>query len=194
MRGRRNRAADPGRPVVVRINELSSGDLRLDVELLGGLFEPELHPGVDGDALLGLGQLGGAVGRHLGQLVSLQVLDSERPEHVVDDRVGHLDVRMALDHAPRLERLERERVDELVERHAVLEALGDGDGEARQDAAQRRPLLGQVDEHLAERPVVVLAGAEEHLVAADAALLGVATAARRQQEPGPRQVGVRLGR
>ena len=79
---------------------------------------------------------------------------------------------MALDHAPRLEGLEGEGVDELVERHPVLQTLGDGDGEAGEDPPQRGALLGQVDEQLAEGPIVVLAGAEIELVPADPSFLG----------------------
>src|SRR5690606_6304730 len=107
----------------------------------------------------------------------------ERPEDVVDDRVRHLDVGMALDDAPGLEGLERERVHELLERHAVLEALAHRDGEAGQDALQGGAFLGEVDEDLAKGAVVVLAGAEEHLVAPDPGLLVEATTASRQEEP-----------
>ncbi len=74
---------------------------------------------------------------------------------------------VVLDHAPRLEGLEREGVDELLERDAVLQTLGDGDGEAREDALEGRTLLGQVDEDLAEGSVLVFAGAEIDLVATD---------------------------
>jgi hypothetical protein len=96
-----------------------------------------------GDALLRSGQVAVADRRHLGQLVTVQVLHTERPEHVVDDRVRHLDVGVALHHAAGLEGLEREGVDELLQRHAVLQALRHGDGEAAQDALEGRPSLAR---------------------------------------------------
>jgi hypothetical protein len=157
------------------------------------LVQFQLHPGVHGQAAGRLGQLADVLRGHLHQVGAAQVLQAERPEHVVDDRVGHLDVRVALHHAPRLEGLEGEGLDVLLERHPVLEALGDGDGEAPEDAAQGGALLGQVDEQLAERAVVVLAGAQEHLVASDLRLLGPARGGR-QQEPGAVDAVVRLGR
>ena len=84
---------------------------------------------------------------------------------------------MTLDHSSRFEGLERERVNELLERDTVLEALAHRDGKAGQHAPQRRAFLSQVDEQLAERAVLVFAGAQVDLVAADDRLLGVAGAA-----------------
>ena len=84
------------------------------------------------------------------------------------------------DHALRLEAGEGERLDELLERHAVLQALRDGDGEAVHHRAEGGAFLVHVDEDLAERAVLVLAGAEEDLVAGDARFLREAAAPRRQ--------------
>ena len=84
------------------------------------------------------------------------------------------------DHAGRLELGEGEGLDILVERHAVLQAERDGDGEVVHHRAEGGALLVHVDEDLAEAAVVELAGAEIDLVAADDRLLGVALAAVRQ--------------
>ena len=83
------------------------------------------------------------------------------------------------DDAVGLEAGEDEGVDELLERHAVLQAERDGDREAVHQAAEGRALLVHVDEDLAERAVLVLAGAQVDLVAADDRLLRVAAAALR---------------
>ncbi len=112
----------------------------------------------------------------------MQIIDTERPEHVIHDGVGHFDIRMPLHHAARFKRLEHERVDVLLQRHTVLEAFAHRDGKTRKDAAQGCAFLGQVDEQLAKRSVFVLAGTEEYLVSADAGLLGESAAAGREEE------------
>ena len=56
----------------------------------------------------------------MGQIVPAQIGDRQLAEDVVDDRGRHLDVRVALHHAVRLEAREEKRIDELVERHAML--------------------------------------------------------------------------
>jgi hypothetical protein len=56
-------------------------------------------------------------------------LIAELAEHVVDDRRGHLDPVVAHDHAVGLEPAEHELIDELLERHAVLQADRDRDRE-----------------------------------------------------------------
>ena len=86
---------------------------------------------------------------------------------------------VALHRARRLEAGEGEGVDILLERHAVLQAERDRDGEVVDEGAQRRAFLVHVDEDLAEAAVVIFAGAQVHLVAADHRLLGVALAAIR---------------
>ena len=116
----------------------------------------------------------------VGQVVPAEVGDGQFAEDVVDDRRRHLDVRVARDHAVRLEAGEQEGIDELVERHAVLQAERDGDGEAVRHAAEGGPFLVHVDEDFAERAVFVFAGAEVDLVIADAGLLRVPGPAIRQ--------------
>src|SRR4051794_27035747 len=117
---------------------------------------------------------------HLGQVVAAEVGDRELAEDVVDHRRRHLDVRVAGDHAVRLEPREHERVDVLLERHPVLEAERDGDREGVHQAPEGGALLVHVDEHLAERAVGVLAGADVDLVPADRRLLRVAGPPLRQ--------------
>ena len=78
------------------------------------------------------------------------------------------------DHAVRLEAREQEGVDEFFQRHAVLQAERDGDGEAVGHAAEGGAFLVHVDEDFAERAVLVFAGAQIDLVVADAGLLRVA--------------------
>ena len=90
---------------------------------------------------------------------------------------------VALDHAVGLEAREDEGVHELLERHAVLEPERDGDGEAVHEAAEGRAFLVHVEEDLAQRAVLVLAGAEVDLVAAHHRLLRVAGAAIGQPMP-----------
>ena len=77
----------------------------------------------------------------------------------------------------RLEAREGEGVDIFLERHAILQAERDRDREVVDEGAQRRAFLVHVDEDLAEPAVVVFAGAQIDLVAADHGLLGVALAA-----------------
>ena len=84
---------------------------------------------------------------------------------------------VALHRALRLEAGEREGIDIFLQRHAVLQAERHRDGEIVDDGAQRRAFLVHVDEDLTETPVVIFAGAEIDLVAADHRLLGVAFAA-----------------
>src|SRR3546814_6975451 len=63
---------------------------------------------------------------------------------------------------------------------SVLQADRDGDGEVVHQAAEGGAFLVHVDEDLADRAVLVFAGAQVDLVAADDGLLGVALAALRQ--------------
>ena len=71
-----------------------------------------------------------------------------------------------------LESREGEAVHELLERNAVLEAQRNGDGEAVHQRAEGGALLVHVDEDLAQRAVLVFAGAQVDLLPADARLLG----------------------
>ena len=79
-----------------------------------------------------------------------------------------------------LEAGEGERLHILIERHAILQAKADRDGEIVHQAAESGAFLVHVDEDFAQAPVLELAGAEIDLVAADDRLLGIALAAVRQ--------------
>ena len=150
-----------GRRQTVRragIGERCRGHLSIDVILHCGFCQVELQSSIDCDAPGGFRKITGAVWWNLRKLVTVEVLHTERPEDVVDDGIRHLDVRMALNDAAWLERLEGERVDILLERHAVLEALAHRNGEASEDAPQRRALLGEIEEDLAKRAIGILTG------------------------------------
>ena len=60
--------------------------------------------------------------RDVGQIVPAELSDGQLANDVVDDRRRHFDVRIAGDDAVGLETREQEGIDELVERHAVLQA------------------------------------------------------------------------
>src|SRR6185503_17887121 len=110
------------------------------------------------------------------EIAAAEIGDRQLAEHVVEDRRGHLDRVVALDHARRLEAGEGEGLDELLERHAVLQADRYRDGEVVHDAAEGCPFLVHVEEYLADPTVLVFAGAEIDLVPADDGLLRVALA------------------
>ncbi len=84
---------------------------------------------------------------------------------------------VALHGARRLEAGEGEGVDIFLQRHAVLQAERDGDREVVDEGAKRGAFLVHVDEDLADTAVVIFAGSQINLVAADHGLLGVALAA-----------------
>ena len=106
-----------------------------------------------------------------------EIGDGELEEDVVEDRGGVLDGVVALHEASRLEAREGEGLHVFLQRHAVLQAKRDRDGEVVHHGAEGGAFLVHVDEDLAEAAVVIFAGAEIHLVAADNGLLGIALAA-----------------
>ena len=93
----------------------------------------------------------------VGQIVAAEVGDRQLAEDVVEDRGRVLDGIVALHEARRLEAREGEGVDVFLERHAVLQAERDGDGEVVHQRAEGGAFLVHVDEDLAEPPVFVLA-------------------------------------
>src|SRR3546814_2251903 len=87
---------------------------------------------------------------------SSDVCSSDLLDRVVaDDRTG------------RIEAHEGEGVDEFVERDSVLQADRDRHGEAVHERPEGGALLAHVDEDLAELAVLVLAGAQVDIVAAE---------------------------
>jgi hypothetical protein len=81
-----------------------------------------------------------------------EIGDRQLAEHVVEDRGRVLDRVVALHEARRLEAGEGEGLDVLLQRHAVLQAERDRDGEVVHHRAEGRAFLVHVDEDLAERP------------------------------------------
>ena len=111
------------------------------------------------------------------EVVAGEIGDRQLAEDIVEDRGGVLDRLVAHDDAGRLEAGEGERLDVFLQRHAVLQAERDRDGEIVHHGAEGGAFLVHVDEDLAEAAVVVFAGAEIHLVPADDGLLRIALAA-----------------
>ena len=117
------------------------------------------------------------LGRDMGEVVAAEIGDGELAEDIVEDRGRVLDRVVPLHEAGRLEAGEGEGLDIFLERHAILQAERDGDGEIVHQRAEGGALLVHVDEDLADPPVLVFAGAQIDLVPADHRLLGVALAA-----------------
>ncbi len=113
----------------------------------------------------------------MGEIVARKVAHGQLAEHIVQQRGCHFDGRIALHRACRIEAGEGEGVDIFLERHAVLQADRDGDGEVVHHAAEGRAFLMHVDENFPELAVVVFAGADIDLMAADDGFLGVALTA-----------------
>src|SRR5271166_1881756 len=116
----------------------------------------------------------------VGQVAAVEIGDRQLAEDVVEDRGRHLDRVVAFDNTRRLEPGERERLDELLERHAVLQTHRDRDREIVHQRAEGRAFLVHVDEDLGEPAVLVLAGPQIDLVATDRGLLRIALAPVRQ--------------
>ncbi len=94
--------------------------------------------------------------------------------------MAFLDRVIALHHAGRLELGEGEGLHIFLERHAVLQAKRDRDGEVVHHRTEGGTFLVHVDEDLAEAAVAEFAGTQIDLVTADDGLLGIALAAVRQ--------------
>jgi len=93
---------------------------------------------------------------------------------------------LPFDQARRLEAREGVGLDELLERHARIAGDRDRDGEVVHQAAESGTFLVHVDEDLAGPAVLVFAGAQIDLVAADDRLLCITLAPLRQAfAPGP---------
>ena len=141
-----------------------------------------MNTGLNSYPLGGCCQFAITIWRHLRQLVPFQVFDTQCAKHIINDRVGHLDVLVAFDHPSGLEGLEGEGVDEFLQWHSVLETLGHCDGETTEDPLESCPFFGQVDEDLAEGPIFVFARSQVDLVATNTRFLKVPSSTRRQHE------------
>ena len=116
-----------------------------------------------------------------------EIVRRKVPERVVEQRRGMRHRRIAFHRAGGTEPGEGERLDERLQRHAVLQPQADRDREIVHQPAERRAFLVQRDEHLAQRAVVVFAGAQVQPMAADRCLLGVARAPRAAIRGGARR-------
>ena len=116
----------------------------------------------------------------MGEIVAAEIGDGEFAEDVVENAGGVLDRVIALHHAGRLEAGEGEGLDIFLQRHAILQAERDGDGEIVHHGAEGGALLVHVDEDFAQTPVIIFAGAHIDFVAADNGLLRIALAPSRQ--------------
>ena len=117
------------------------------------------------------------VGRDMGEIGAAEIGDGEFAEDVIENRCRALDRVIALHEARRLEAREGESIDIFFQRHAILQAERDRDGEIVHQRAESGAFLVHVDENLADAAVFIFAGAEIDLVPADNRLLGVALAA-----------------
>ena len=86
---------------------------------------------------------------------------------------------MTIDAAVWLEASKDKCLHKLLKRYAILEPKRDGNREAVHQGAEGSSFAVHVDEDLSERAILVLAGADIHLVTANPGLLGVALSAAR---------------
>ena len=112
------------------------------------------------------------------QIMAAEIGDSQLAEHIVKDRRGVLDRVIALHHAGRFELREGESIHEFFQRHAILQAYRDGDGEIVHHRTERSALLVHVDEDFTQLAIFIFASAEIDLMAANGGLLGITLAAR----------------
>src|SRR5262249_6952050 len=110
----------------------------------------------------------------MGEVASIEIGDRQFAENVVENRGFHLDRVVGFDDARRLEPGEGERLDKLLERYAVLQPDRDSDREIVHQRAESRAFLVHVDKDFGEPAVLVFAGAQIDLVAADHRFLRVA--------------------
>ena len=116
----------------------------------------------------------------MGQIGAAQIGDTQFAENIIQHAGGVLDRVIADDQAGGLEAGEGEGLDEFLQRHAILQAHRDGDGEIVHQAAEGGAFLVHVDEDLAQPAILIFAGMEIDLVAADDGFLGIAFAAMGQ--------------
>ena len=104
----------------------------------------QVRPGLDLTS-----PLGGGVDAELGSLLEGQVVQRQPPEDVVHDRLRHPDVRV-VGQASGLELQVGELLHEGLQRHSVLQSDGHRNGERVHHTGERRALLSELEEHLAE--------------------------------------------
>jgi len=106
----------------------------------------------------------------VGEVEALEIAHRQLAEDVIEDRGRVFDRVVALHGTRRLKPREGEGVDIFVERHAVLQAERHRDHERVHQAGEGRALLGDVDEDVTRRAVLVEADVDVALVVADAEL------------------------
>src|SRR5688572_8523041 len=159
-----------------------------------------VHDGGLRDDLLHELELRGGIDHDLGRAHEAEhrlVLDGqeslpEPAEHVIDDRLGEADLRVA-GPATRLETDVPELLHEVRERHAVLEQQGDARGEGIHHSRERRALLRHLDEDLAGSAVVKEPDGDVALVTFDGELVRDGVARVGETPPGTRDLDDALG-
>src|SRR3954468_2302152 len=90
-----------------------------------------------------------------------EVFKGEQTEDVINDRRSVLDIRM-VDHTAWLETRERKLVDELFERHTVLQTDRNRNRKAVHQRAERSTLFMHVHEDLTDGLIIVFPRANKH--------------------------------
>ena len=121
-----------------------------------------------------------AVCADMGKVRAVCVADGKLAEDIIEDRSRILDRVVTLHQSCRLKAGEGEGFNELVQRHAVLQRQGNGDGEVVHHRAEGCALFVHIDKDFAQATVFVFARPQIDLVATDHGLLRVALAAMRQ--------------
>ena len=121
-------------------------------------------------------------GFNLQEVGPAEVFIAEDAEDVIDDGGREFDIRV-VDGSPGLKTGEGEAVHELFKRHAALQALGDGNGEAVQHGAERRTLFAHVDKDFAESTVFVFPCSQEDLLIGHVGFLRKTDASLREPPP-----------
>ena len=110
----------------------------------------------------------------MGQIFAVEIRNRQFPEDIIQDRGCIFDAIVALNHAGGLKFGEGKRVDKFIERHTILQADGDCDGEIIHHRPEARALLVHIDEDFAQLAVLILTGAQIDLMSANNCLLRIA--------------------
>ena len=120
-----------------------------------------------------------ALGLDMREVSPVEIGHRQLTEDIVENGRGRFDRIIALHHARRLELGEGEGVDKFLQRHAILQAHRNRDGEIVHHRAESRTFLVHVDKDFAKRTISILAGPQVNLMAPDDGLLGIPLAALR---------------
>src|SRR3954468_18415198 len=103
-----------------------------------------------------------------------EVFKGEQTEDVINDGRSVLDIRM-VDHAAWLETRERKLVDELFERHTVLQTDRNRNRKAVHQRAERSTFFVHIHEDFTNSLVIVFTRANEHRLSPNLCLLSEST-------------------